>query len=123
MLKKKLERSEELGVNLRYKDRSMIREKLKKVDEVISKLETKNISETNTLILAGANAVEDLIQIKKKNKRERRNQEQWKKRRMKQRIQDIKRDITRLQQWKNGALDYKEHTMSEIKVPNQWSKN
>lgn len=119
MLKKKLERSEELGVNLRYKDRSMIREKLKKVNEVVSKLETKNISETNTLILAGANAVEDLIQIKKKNKRERRNQEQWKKRRMKQRIQDIKRDITRLQQWKNGALDYKEHTMSEIKVPNQ----
>ena len=49
------------------------------VNHVISRVKTKNITETNMLILVGANVVADLINIKKK-KASRDKDPWWKKR-------------------------------------------
>ena len=57
-------------MNLCNIDRRSLKEKTKKVNEVSGKLASESTTDTNNLILVGANAVADLIQteiLKKKN--------------------------------------------------------
>ena len=62
ILKKKLEDVGQLKpVNLRNIDRRTLKEKTKRANEVIAKLESETIGDTNNLLLAGANVVADLI--------------------------------------------------------------
>ena len=74
-MKKKLEDVNQLKpVNLRNFDRRSLKEKTKRVNEAIGKLESETIGDTNNLILAGANTVADLIETKvpkKKNETKR----------------------------------------------------
>ena len=61
-----LERDGELEcVNLGNMDRQFVRDKVRKVNWAIGKIETKNTSETNTFLLACANVVAEVIQFRK----------------------------------------------------------
>ena len=70
MLQTKLEDSEKLHpVNLRSVDRKKVREKTAIVNSVINRIRNEDILEMNTLILAGANVVAELIGSKKGTKK------------------------------------------------------
>ena len=103
ILKKKLEDVGQLKpVNLRNIDRRSLKEKTKRVNEVIGKLESETITDTNNLILAGANAVADLIQTKvRKGKNEK---VPWWKRRIQSQIDSLRKDISKLDQWNRNKL-------------------
>ena len=67
MVKTKIESQEELEeVKLRTADRKKIREKTILVNEVRDRIRVENISDTNLLVLTGANVVVDLLGIKKR---------------------------------------------------------
>ena len=64
MLKTKMENPTELEeVNLRTADRKKTGEKTMLINEVINRIRVENISDTNLLVLAGANVVADLLGI------------------------------------------------------------
>ena len=66
-IKEKLEHPKRLEAqNLRHVDRKRLRETSTIVNSVISRVKTKNLTEINVLVLAGANVVADLMNIKKK---------------------------------------------------------
>ena len=103
MLQTKLEDSEKLHpVNLRSVDRKKVREKTAVVNSVINKIKTEDIWKMNTLILAGENMVAELIGTKKCTKK--RGEPCWKRRILKQ-ISELRKDISKLDQWKNNNLN------------------
>ena len=95
ILKKKLEDVGQLKpVNLRSIYRRSLKEKTKRVNEVIGKLESETIGDTNNLLLAGVNVVADLIQTKEpRNKNE---EGPWWKRRIQSQIDSLRKDISKL---------------------------
>ena len=102
MLKTKMENPTELEeVNLRTADRNKTREKTMLVNEVIDRIRVENISDANPLVLAGANVVADLLGI---NKRKGTNQQPWWKRRMQAKVQNLRKDLSKLEEWKNNNL-------------------
>ena len=111
MLKTKLGKKEQLEqVNLRSVDRRKVREKTKLVNEVINKIQTKDISETNSLILAGANVVAELVGMKKRKIKAK--QPWWKKRILMQ-ISTLRKDLSRIEEWKKDKL-YKENVKTDL---------
>ena len=69
-MKKKLENPSSLeSVNLRAIDRKKVKEKLEIVNEVIDKVISREITDTNRIILAAANVVADLIGMKRARRR------------------------------------------------------
>ena len=114
---KLLEENELPPQNLRAVDRKKLKEATQAVNNVIKKLDTKNISETNRLTLAGANVVADLLQVKRKQRpKKEQNKEPWWKQRMKQ-IKELRRDLSKLDQCSRSNLkdkdkmEYLESTM------------
>ena len=88
-------------VNLRNMDHRKVQEKTKVVNDVINIIRTTNITETNNLILAGANVVAELLGKRRKTI----NYElPWWKRRILAQINTIRKDISKMEQWKNNNL-------------------
>ena len=85
-------------INLKNFDRKKVREKTETVSKVTSKITTNNITETNLLIRAGANVVNDLVGAKKVD---RPNEIPWWKRRIQNQIAIMRRDISKLEEWEN----------------------
>ena len=88
--------------NLRYVDRKKLRETSTIVNSVINRVQTKNITETNVLVLAGANVVADLMNIKKKKAS--RDKDPWWKKRITGKIRELRKDISKLDQWNRKSL-------------------
>lgn len=89
------------SVNLRAMDRKKVKEKLEIVNEVIDKVISRDITDTNRIILAAANAVADLVGMKKGKKKN--ETPMWKKRLLRQ-IAEIRKDVSRVEKWKEGKL-------------------
>ena len=90
------------AVNLRAADRAKVKEKTSKVNSVIDRIIHQSIGDINTLLLAGANVVADMMGKKKGAKKDQ--QEPWWKRRMSMKIGDLRKDISKLDQWKLGKV-------------------
>ena len=88
--------------NLRHVDRKKLRETSTRVNSVISRVKSKNLSEINVLVLAGANVVADLMNIKKKKAS--RDKDPWWKKRITGKIRDLRKDISKLDQWNRKSL-------------------
>ena len=102
-LKEKLKKPEFLeAVNLMAADRATVKEKTSKVNSVIDRITHQSIGDINTLLLAGANVVAEMMGKKKGAKKDQ--QEHWWKRRMSMKIGDLRKDISKLDQWKRGKL-------------------
>ena len=87
-IKEKLEHPKRLEAqNLRHVDRKKLLETSTIVNSVISRVKTKNLSEINVLVLAGANVVADLMNIKKKKAS--RDKDPWWKKRITGKIRDL----------------------------------
>ena len=89
------------SVNLRAMDRKKVKEKLEIVNEVIDKVISRDITDTNRIISAAANVVADLVGMKKGKKKN--ETPMWKKRLLRQ-IAEIRKDVSRVEKWKEGKL-------------------
>ena len=102
LIKGKMENPSSLeSVNLRAMDRKKVKEKLEIVNEVIDKVKSTDITDTNWIILAAANVVADLVGMKEGKKKN--ETPMWKKRLLRQ-IAEIRKDVSRLEKWKEGKL-------------------
>ena len=102
LIKAKIENPSSLeSVNLRAMDRRKVKQKLGIVNEVIDKVISRDITETNVLILAAANVVADLVNRKKSQKKNA--IPVWKKRLLRQ-IAEIRKDLSRVEKWRDGRL-------------------
>ena len=102
LIKEKMENHSSLeSVNLRAMDRKKVKEKLEIVNEVIDKVVSRDITDTNRIILAAANVVADLVDMKKGKKKN--ETPMWKKRLLRQ-IAEIRKDVSRVEKWKEGKL-------------------
>ena len=102
LIKGKMENPSSLeSVNLRAMDRKKVKEKLEIVNEVIDKVKSRDITDTNRIILAAANVVADLVGMKKGKKKN--ETPMWKKRLLRQ-IAEIRKDVSSLEEWKEGKL-------------------
>ena len=100
LIKEKMENHSSLeSVNLRAMDRKKVKEKLEIVNEVIDKVVSRDITDTNRIILAAANVVADLVDMKKGKKKN--ETPMWKKRLLRQ-IAEIRKDVSRVEKWKRG---------------------
>ena len=88
--------------NLRHVDRKKLLETSTIVNSVISRVKTKNLTEINVLALAAANVVADLMNIKKKKAS--RDKDPWWKKRITGKIRDLRKDISKLDQWNRKSL-------------------
>ena len=92
MLKEKRRQPENLQpVNLRTMDRRKVKEKTANVNKIIDRIPSQNIGDTNTLILAGANVVAELLGKQKKKQVEKQSQPWWK-RRISSKIKEFRKD-------------------------------
>ena len=107
---KPLEENKLPSQNLRAVDRKKLNEATTQaVNNVLKKLDTKSISETNRLTLAGAIVVADLLQVKRKQiPRKEQNKEPWWKRRIMKQIIGLRKDLSRLDQWSRSILKDKD---------------
>ena len=111
-IKEKLEHPERLEAqNLRHVDRKKLRETSRIVNSVINRVKNKNITKTNVLLLAGANVVADLMNIKKKKAS--RDKDPWWKKRITGKIRELQKDISKLDQWHRKSLKG-EHTKNRL---------
>ena len=108
----KLEHPERLEAqNLRHLDRKKLREKPTIVNNVINRVRTQNITKTNVLVLAGANAMADLLNIRKKNAS--REKDPWWKKRITGKIRELRKDISKSDQWNRKSIK-SEHTKKRL---------
>ena len=102
-LVQKMENTDEIKVaNLRRVPWKQVKEKTLLVNKVINRIKTRDIGETNQLILAGASVVKDLLGIKEWKKRK---GEPWWKWRLKKKIADIRKDLSRAKEYQRGNLN------------------
>ena len=102
LIKEKMENPSSLeSIKVRAMDRKKVKEKLEIVNKVIDKVISKDITDTNPIILAAANVVADLVGMKKGKKKN--ETPMWKKRLLRQ-IAEIRKDVSRLEKWKEGKL-------------------
>ena len=95
--------------NLKAGERKKLKEATQAVNNVLRKPDTKNISETNRLTLAGANVVADLLQVKRTQRpRKEQNKEPWWKRRIMKQMKELRGDLRRLDQWSRRILKDKD---------------
>ena len=96
-----------IGCRILRVDKKKVSEELKKVEAVLSKIPTSDITQTNYLIYAAATVVTKNLGVKtatKENKNGR-----WWKRRLEGQLQQLRRDLIRLQQLKEGKLSKARH--------------
>ena len=88
--------------NLRNTERSKLKKAVAEVNSVISLIETQTITETNRLLLAGANVVAAHLGFKAGGSK--RVKEPWWLRRIKSKIQQLRKDISRLEKYMSGEI-------------------
>ena len=86
---------------LRNIDRARVKDKAQLVNNVISKVRTNSISEINKLIICGALVTCKLLGMKDLQKKQ---QEPHWKRRIEQKINSLRKDVSLIVRWKNGSL-------------------
>ena len=86
--------------NLRNTERSKLKKAVAEVNSVISLIETQTITETNRLLLAGANVVAARLDFKAGGSK--RVKEPWWLRRIKSNLQQLRKDISRLEKHMSG---------------------
>ena len=102
-LKKVMEMAEiPKPINLRKMDRNRVRKKTQLVNKVIQKYHTNSITGTNKLIRAGAIVVCNLLGVKEKERKEK--QEPFWKRRIEQKIKELRKDISLIERMDEGKL-------------------
>ena len=89
-------------VDLKSYDRRKVREATSRVNGVIGKLKTTSITDTNRLILVGANVVGDLVGVKSRG--EPKTKEPWWKRRIQGKISELRKDISHLEEWNKERM-------------------
>ena len=106
----------------------LLRSKVAIVDKVLEKIATNNISETNSLIYAGARIVTTLMDVKVKKKAEnkpQRNAPPWL-RRLNGKREEDRQNVARLQEMEKGKLKDKkkmEELNKRFKITERGSKN
>jgi len=85
-------------------ERSVLREKVSKVNRVLNKIRTENLSGTNTLIKACSIYIGGVIGLKPVQVRHGNNKEPWWKRRIQSSMAEIRRHINILERKKKGDL-------------------
>ena len=88
--------------NLRNTERSKLKKAVTEVNSVISLIETQTITETNRLLLAGAKVVAARLGFKAGESK--RVKEPWWLRRIKSKIQQLRKDISRLEKHMSGEI-------------------
>ena len=88
--------------NLRNTERSKLKKVVAEANSVISLIETQTITETNRPLLAGANVVAARLGFKAG--RSKRVKEPWWLRRIKSKIQQLRKDISRLEKHMLGEI-------------------
>ena len=88
--------------NLRNTKRSKLKEAVAEVNSVISLIETQTITETNRLLLTGANVVAARLGVKAGGSK--RVKEPWWLRMIKSKIQQLRTDISRLENHMSGEI-------------------
>ena len=80
--------------SLRGVEKGRLQAAVRKVDMLLGKMKTNNITDTNNLIYAGAVLVRELLGLKKPNRNARR--EPWWKRRLEGRVKEMNKDLCRV---------------------------
>ena len=80
--------------SLRGVEKGRLQSAVRKVDMLLGKMKTNNITDTNNLIYAGAVLVRELLGLKKPNRNARR--EPWWKRRLAGRVKEMNKDLCRV---------------------------
>ena len=80
--------------SLRGVEKGRLQSAVRKVDMLLGKMKTNNITDTNNLIYAGAVLVRELLGLKKPNRNARR--EPWWKRRLEGRVKEMNKDLCRV---------------------------
>ena len=93
--------------NLKRVDKKKVSEELKKVEAVLSKMPMNDFTQTNDLIYAAATVVTENLGVKIATK-ENKNDPWWKKR-LEGQVQQVRRDLSRLLQLKEGKLSKTSH--------------
>ena len=88
--------------NLRKIDRVRLKEKTKLVDEVLSSVQTSNITEDKKLVKCGALVITQLLGIKEiRNKKK---EEPFWKRRIESKINAVRKDVSLIERWETVML-------------------
>ena len=104
MLSKELKKNiQEKQTNLRFIDRRKLKEVTSKVNKIIPYLTKNTLSQCNNIMKASANVVRDLLGIRKKC-RQRQISEPWWKRRLTNKINEIRKDLSILQSIKDNLI-------------------
>ena len=98
MAKDKIEKP----LNLRNIERSSLRKAALKVNELIGFIETRNVTETNMLLISAANVVAILLGYKERERRKK--VEPWWKRRIRQQIKQLRQDASKLEMMISGRI-------------------
>ena len=98
----KLMKTDEAPPNLRHVERKKLNEEAKKVNEALQYIQTGNITHTNKLLKAAGCLVAMRLGIKKK--KEMVTKEPWWKRRIKRKIETLRKDLSRLERLASGEL-------------------
>ena len=107
-----LMRTDETPPNMRHIERKKLKEEATKVNEILQCVQTDNITDTNKLLKAAGCLVAKRLGIKKK--KEKNTKDPWWKKRIKRKIETLRKDLSRLERMKNGELKNK-RTKEEIK--------
>ena len=89
--------------NLRHIERKKLKEEVKKVNEALKYMTTQNITDTNKLLKAAGCVVAKRLGVKKKKKGGK-VKEPWWKRRIKNKIEKMRKELSRLDRWKKQEV-------------------
>lgn len=92
--------------NLRNVERSRLRKVAREVNEVVGFIPTQSISESSRLLIAGANVVAERLGVRRGAGK--RTEESWWRRRVKQKIRQLRQDISRSERMVSGDTTRKE---------------
>ncbi|XP_063599561.1 uncharacterized protein LOC134775881 [Penaeus indicus] len=98
-------------MNLRNLDRNKIRCKAKEINNVLQHIPSANITETNRILLAAANEVAEALGVHPKPRPKAK--EPWWKRRSEDQIQQLRKDISHLEDLSKEKLRKKKESISE----------
>ena len=93
-------------LSLKAYNQKKLKEKTREVDELLSKITTNNITETNNLVYAGARLVMELMEAQAPSRPQsghRPRQPPWK-RRLNKQIMDMRADLSRMREMKENNL-------------------
>ena len=98
-----VKKEEDPPPNLRNVERKRLKEKAKEVNNVLAFMETKNITQSNRLLLAAGQVVSKRLGVKKQQRKEK--VVPWWKRRLNGQVAQLRKDINRLERIKADELN------------------